>query len=135
MSITYHETTDGVGPGDLRGFFVGWPSRPSPETHLKILKGSDLCILARSGNGRVVGFITAITDGVSCAYIPYLEMLPEWQGMGIGTELMRRTLAKLGAIYAVDLICDESLQGFYGKLGFKERVGMTIRNYEAQGLR
>ena len=134
MPITYQETTDGVGPGDLQGFFVGWPNRPPPENHLKILKGSDLCILARSGNGRVVGFITAITDGVSCAHVPYLEVLTEWQGMGIGTELMRRILAKLGAIYAVDLICDESVQGFYEKLGFKESVGMTFRNYESQGL-
>ena len=54
--------------------------------------------------------------------------------MGIGTELMRRILAKLGAIYAVDLICDESVQRFYEKLGFKERVGMTFRSYESQGL-
>ena len=55
-------------------------------------------------------------------------------GKGIGTELMRRMMAKLKTLYAIDLICDEDVQGFYEKLGFSERRGMTIRNYENQGL-
>ena len=134
MSITYQETTDGIGPSDLQGFFAGWRNRPSPEGHLKILQGSDLVVLALSKNRRVVGFITAITDGVSCAYIPYLEVLPEWRGQGIGTELVTRMMQNLKTIYAVDLICDEDTKGFYEKLGFSERSGMTIRNYESQGL-
>ena len=109
MSITYQETTNGIHPNDLHGFFVGWPNRPSPEKHLKILQGSDLVVLALSKNRRVVGFITAITDGVSCAYISYLEVLPEWQSKGIGTELVTRMMEKLKTIYAIDLICDEGL--------------------------
>lgn len=134
MSISYQETTDGIEPSDLQGFFVGWPSSPSPEAHLEILKGSDFRILALLKNRRVVGFITAITDGVSCAYIPYLEVLPEWQGKGIGTKLMKRMMAELGSLYAIDLTCEEEVKGFYKRLGFEERVGMTVRNYERQGL-
>ena len=134
MSIVYQETTNGIRPNDLHGFFVGWPNRPSPERHLKILQGSDLVVLALSKNRRVVGFITAITDGVSCAYISYLEVLPEWQSKGIGTELVTRMMEKLKSLYAIDLICDEDVQGFYEKLGFSERRGMTIRNYDSQGL-
>ena len=134
MPITYQETTSGIRANDLQGFFVGWPNRPSPEGHLKILNGSDHVVLALSENRRVVGFVTAITDGVSCAYIPYIEVLPEWQRLGIGTELMTRMLEKLKTLYAVDLVCDEDVQGFYEKLGFVERRGMTIRNYESQRL-
>ncbi len=134
MSITYQETTDGICPSDLQGFFVGWPIRPSPKAHLEILQSSDLRILALSKNHRVVGFITAITDGISCAYIPYPEVLPDWQGKGIGTGLMRRMIVELETIYAIDLICDEEAKGFYEKLGFKEGRGMTIRDYKSQGL-
>ena len=127
MSITYQETTEGIGPNDLQGFFVGWPDRPSPENHMAILMGSDLVVLALSDKSRVVGFVTAITDGVSCAYIPHLEVLPEWQGDGIGTELMRRMMAKLETIRAIDVICDEEVRGFYERLGFKAWRGMIIR--------
>ena len=133
MSITYQETTNGIRPSDLQGFFVEWPNRPSPERHLKILQGSDLLVLALSKNCKVVGFITAITDGVSCAYIPYLEVLPQWQRKGIGTQLVTRMKEKLKTFYAIDLICDEDAQGFYEKLGFSERRGMTLRNYRSQG--
>ncbi len=127
MSITYQETTEGIGPNDLQGFFVGWPDRPSPENHMAILMGSDLVALALSDKSRVVGFVTAITDGVSCAYIPHLEVLPEWQGDGIGTELMRRMMAELETIRAIDVICDEEVRGFYERLGFKAWRGMIIR--------
>ena len=133
MSITYQETTNGIRPSDLRGFFAGWPNRPSPERHLNILQGSDLLVLAFANNGKMVGFITAITDGVSCAYIPYIEVLPEWQRKGIGTQLVTRMKEKLKTFYAIDLICDEDIQGFYEKLGFSERRGMTLRNYGSQG--
>lgn len=134
MSITYQETADGINPSDLQGFFAEWPNRPSPEGHLNILQGSDYLVLALSKSCGVVGFITAITDGVSCAYISYLEVLPEWQGKGIGTELATRMMQNLKTFYAIDLVCDEDTQGFYEKLGFSERSGMTIRNYESQGL-
>ena len=134
MSIAYQETTNGIGSNDLQGFFDRWPDRPSPEGHLKILQGSDLLVLALSNNVRVVGFITAITDGVSCAYITYLEVLPEWQGKGIGNALVTRMMENLKAFYAIHLICNDDVQGFYEKLGFTERRGMTIRNYKRQGL-
>ena len=101
---------------------------------MKILQGSDLIVLALSKNCRVVGFITAITDGVSCAYIPYIEVLPEWQRKGIGTELVTRIMENLKTIYAIDLICDEDVQGFYEKLGFTERRGMAIRNHKSQPI-
>ena len=47
---------------------------------MQILQGSDFLVLALSEESWVVGFVTAITDGVSSAYIPHLEVLPEWQG-------------------------------------------------------
>ena len=130
MPITYQETTEGIDPNDLVGFFFGWPNRPSRADHMKILQGSDLIVLALSKNGRVLGFTTAITDRVSSAFITYIEVLPEWQGKGIGTELMIRMMEKLKTIYAINLICDEDVQGFYEKLGFRESRGMIMRKHQ-----
>ncbi len=69
------------------------------------------------------------------AFIPLLEVLPEWQGRGIGTELMRRMFARLGALYMVDLCCDAELEPFYARLGMQilDR-GMGIRNFAAAVL-
>jgi ribosomal protein S18 acetylase RimI-like enzyme len=131
--ITYTESLDGVTSADLQGgFFVGWPNPPSPMTHHRILANSAAIVLARSEDGTVVGFITAVSDGVSCAYIPHLEVLPAYQGQGIGTALVNQMLAKLRHLYMIDLVCDPSVQPFYERLGMRAVVGMVARNYDRQ---
>lgn len=134
MPITYQTTLDTITPAHLDGgFFVGWPNPPAPEQHFAILQGSSHIVLAcNDQTGKVVGFVNAISDGVLCAYIPLLELLPAWQNQGIGSELMRRMLAQLEHLYAIDLLCDPELQPWYAKLGMRPAIGMFHRNYARQ---
>jgi ribosomal protein S18 acetylase RimI-like enzyme len=136
-SIRYVESAAEVAPEQLHGFFVGWPNPPSPATHLRLLQASDHIVLAvapemSSAGSRVVGYITALSDGILCAYISSLEVLPEYQGQGIGSELVRRMLEKLRDLYMVDLICDPDVQPFYARLGLRPASGMILRNYARQ---
>jgi ribosomal protein S18 acetylase RimI-like enzyme len=129
--IEYAESVAGIEARHLEGFFVGWPQSPSPERHLELLRRSDYVVLARD-HERVVGFVTAISDGVLSAYVPLLEVLPEYQGRGIGSELMSRLLARLESLYMVDLCCDAGLEPFYRRLGLRTwDRGMGIRRPEA----
>ena len=126
--VVYTTDVTGLTAADLGGFFVDWPSPPSPERHLEILCGSDRVVLARDGQkGQVVGFVTAISDGVLSAFIPLLEVLPEYQGRGIGSELVRRILAELEEFYMVDLVCDPELEGFYRRFEMTLLAGMGVR--------
>jgi len=123
----------GIFSDHLKGFFQEWPNPPSPDAHLRILKGSDEVVLAiDEETGNVVGFITAVTDGVLCAHIPLLEVLPAYRGRGIGSELVRRMLGKLDAFYSIDLACDEGTVSFYERLGMRPGVRMSLRNYDRQ---
>jgi ribosomal protein S18 acetylase RimI-like enzyme len=134
-SISYSDTTDHVTEAQLQGFFSHWSNRPSPAALLRILNGSDHLVLARDNtSGDIVGYITAISDGVSCAYIPHLEVRPDWQGQGIGSELVRRLLARLNHLYMIDLMCDPDVQPFYERLGMRPSTGMVIRNYGRQSI-
>ena len=127
--IVYRDDLSEIVALQLTGFFEGWPDPPSPETHLRILQGSDHVVLALdSASDRVVGFVTAISDGVLSAYIPLVEVLPGYRGQGIGTELMRRMLARLESLYMVDLMCDPELEAFYRRFGMRPAVGMVLRN-------
>ncbi|HSI98336.1 MAG TPA: GNAT family N-acetyltransferase [Gaiellaceae bacterium] len=127
--IDFETTTDGLRAGDLEGFFVDWPICPSPERHLELLRGSEHVVLARDReSGRVVGFVNALGDGVQSAFIPLLEVLPEHQGRGVGTELVRRMLELLEGRYMIDLSCDDELVPFYERFGMHRFVGMGLRN-------
>jgi ribosomal protein S18 acetylase RimI-like enzyme len=131
--ITYTRSIDGVTPQQLQGFFVDWPNPPTPEVHLRLLENSNEIGLAiDSDSGNVVGYVTAITDTVLSAYIPLLEVLPAYQGQGIGSELVRRMLETLMHLYMIDLLCDEDLQPFYARLRMHPATGMLKRNYDRQ---
>ncbi|HET7828671.1 MAG TPA: GNAT family N-acetyltransferase [Candidatus Limnocylindrales bacterium] len=131
--IEYREgaaALDGLAPDDLTGFFEGWPTPPSPERHLAHLRGAELAILAvDTATKRVVGFVTAIGDGGLTAFIPLLEVLPAYRGLGIGSELMRRVLARLEDRYSIDLVCDPDLVPFYERLGGARLAGIGWRNH------
>ncbi|GGU23565.1 GNAT family N-acetyltransferase [Lentzea flava] len=128
--ISYSTDVSALAEDDLGGFFVGWPAPPSRAQHLAVLRGSYRVVIARS-DSTVVGFVNMISDGVLTAFIPWLEVLPEFQGQGVGTELVRRILAEAEQMYSVDLICDEELKPFYERLGMTAWTGMMLRNRDA----
>lgn len=66
---TCEGTLEGLAERDLAGFFVGWPTLPSPAKHLRLLHGSDFVVLARdTESGHVVGLVTAVGGGVLSAF-------------------------------------------------------------------
>ncbi|MBT2710694.1 GNAT family N-acetyltransferase [Pseudomonas sp. ISL-84] len=81
---------------------------------------------------KVIGFITAISDGVLSAYIPLLEVLPEYKQQGIGQKLVEYMLEELDDIYMIDIMCDPDLQPYYEKFGMVKSTGMILRNYKNQ---
>jgi ribosomal protein S18 acetylase RimI-like enzyme len=84
-------------------------------------------VVAALEGEMVIGFVTAISDGVRAAFVTLLEVLPVHRGRGVGTELMRRLLDQLQQIDAVDLSCDPELQPFYMRLGMMPMTGMALR--------
>jgi len=132
--VSYRHTAEGIRADQLRGFFVDWPNPPTAETHLRILEGSDVVVLALTDTPapRVVGFATAITDGILAATIPLLEVLPDHRGRGIGRELIQRLLARLDHLYMIDVPCDPKVVPFYTALGMTAATGACLRNYQHQ---
>lgn len=127
MEIEYRTDMHGIDPGMIEGMFVGWPVPPGPERLVQVMAGSHRRVWALTGN-RVVGYIAAVSDGVLNAFIPWLEVHPDWQGRGVGAELVRRLLAQLADMYAIDLLCDAELLPWYESLGFSRTSGAAIRN-------
>lgn len=131
--MEYSTTVDTITPEQLVGFFDGWPNPPSAETHLKLLQNSSHVIMAKDEeSNQVIGFITAISDGVLSAYIPFFEVLPAYKEQGIGTELVKRMFNELNQLYMIDLACDDDLVAYYERFGMVRGNSMMFRNYERQ---
>jgi len=126
MEIKYSSDIKDITAQKLNGFFVGWAKPLTPQQHYNHLAKSACFITALCGN-RVVGFITAISDGIGCAFIPLLEVLPEYQKQGIGSQLVSMMLEALKDVSSIDLMCDEDVQGFYERFGLKKLSGMGLR--------
>lgn len=131
--MIYKNTVRDISTDMLKGFFVDWPNPPDPQTHLKLLEKSSKVIVAMDDRThQVIGFITAISDGVLSAYIPFLEVLPAYKSKGVGKELVNRMLKELDNIYMVDLCCDDDLVPFYDQFRMMKTNGMILRNYKMQ---
>ena len=76
-----------------------------------------------------MGIITALSDKIHWAFIPYLEVIPAYQNQKIGKQLMELMLEKTKEIVCIDLTCDKKMQVFYKQFGMVASHGMIIRRY------
>lgn len=72
--MRYKNTLVGITSDMLNGFFVDWPNPPNSQTHLKLLTNSSKVVIALDDHTKqVVGFITAISDGVLSPTFRFLK--------------------------------------------------------------
>lgn len=100
-----------------------WSSAEKGEVLRKALVASHALITAWSGE-RLVGLGNAISDGYLVVYYPHLLVLPEFQGRGVGGEIVRRLKARYEGFHMHMLVADGRAIDFYRKCGF-ERAGET----------
>jgi ribosomal protein S18 acetylase RimI-like enzyme len=100
-----------------------WSSVEKPGLLHKALLASHSLVSAWDGS-KLVGLGNAISDGYLVVYYPHLLVHPEYQGRGIGTELMRRLMARYDGFHQHMLVADGRALDFYRKCGF-ERAGKT----------
>lgn len=84
---------------------------------------------------KIVGTISLIIEqklihgGAKCGHIEDLVVSHEWRGQNIAQEMIEfcKDQCRIGGCYKVILDCDEKLERFYEKNGFK--AGGTMMRY------
>ncbi|WP_438823735.1 GNAT family N-acetyltransferase [Bacillus sp. JJ1764] len=76
---------------------------------------------------QLVGMGRVISDGVITGVICGLGVLPSYQSMGIGKNIVTRLVAYCEQNRVIpQLMCGENLESYYEKLGFRKfTVGMN----------
>jgi len=89
-------------------------------------------------DGRLVGFGRMICDGILHALILDMIVHPDFQGQGVGREILHDLVEKCRqhGIRDIQLFSAKGKAGFYRKMGFRERPegapGMEIKLLQPQ---
>ncbi|WP_342576691.1 GNAT family N-acetyltransferase [Paenibacillus sp. FSL M8-0142] len=85
----------------------------------RMIDNADEIITVRDGK-RLIGFLRAITDYSYCCYISDIAVDKDYQGLGIGKELIRILRDRLGEEEIQYILTSApKAVGFYEKIGFE----------------
>lgn len=81
--------------------------------------------------GCLVGAGRVLADGVDCAYVCDVAVLPSHQGMGLGKAIVARLVAQSGGHRKILLYAMPGKEPLYHKLGFR-RMNTAMAIFENQ---
>ena len=131
MIYKYNEKVDVKEICDLRQA-VGW-NRMEKELADPRLKSYYHIAVYEEENQNLIGFVDSISNGVTDAYIQDLMIHPDFQGKGLGSELMNKMIdyLKKAGIYMISVLYDESLKDFYARFGFYNLLCGQMETYKS----
>jgi aralkylamine N-acetyltransferase len=118
MSIEFTEEMEAINWERLSEVFLRAPlGKREPGKLREVFQNSPIRCFVWDG-GALIGAGRAITDGVRYSVIFDVVVLPEYQGRGIGKQIMTfladRSKAESALLFAVP-----GKEGFYSKLGYR----------------
>jgi ribosomal protein S18 acetylase RimI-like enzyme len=123
MSIQYRDIKK-FQPCELQELFlsVQWEAGKHPEKLVVAMENSQT-VYSAWDNKKLIGLINALDDKIMTVYIHFLLVQPEYQGKGVGKELLRMINDKYKEYLRVVLVADRAETGFYQNSGFELASG------------
>jgi ribosomal protein S18 acetylase RimI-like enzyme len=125
MNITYKNTRI-FQTKELQDLFlsVKWESGKHPEK-LSVVMENSSTVFSAWDNNKLIGLVNALDDNIMTAYVHFLLVNPDYQGKGIGKELLRMITDKYKDYLRIVLIADDKETGFYQNSGFAIAKGTS----------
>lgn len=96
---------------------VEWSSGHYPDKLQIAMQNFETVYSAWDGD-KLIGMICAMDDGIMNAYVHYLLLRPEYQGQGIGKELVQRIKEHYSEYLRIVIVAYNEEIGFYENCGF-----------------
>ncbi|MCP8969480.1 GNAT family N-acetyltransferase [Ectobacillus ponti] len=119
QQISY-EINGGVEVGEvLKLYREAGLNRPQEAAKLRMMLDRATVRIAARHEGRLVGFLRAFTDACFDCYVNDLAVHPDYQGKGIGEELLKQLTGLLEEGTMLFLLTAPEAAGFYEKQQFR----------------
>ena len=130
MNIVYEENTLTAKQFLMLRESVGWNGKEfQVEESLKF----SLCNVAAKNGDEVIGMGRLVGDGFMYWYVQDVIVNPQYQGMGIGNEIMKNLMQYIENNSLPDTTVTIGLMAAKGKEGFYEKLGYFARPTETYG--
>ncbi|WP_341914423.1 GNAT family N-acetyltransferase [Polaromonas sp. YR568] len=133
MSLAWTHLIDKVDWNELSALYLAAPLGNKKPADLKTVFTNSMFRCFVHENGKLVGVGRALADGVDCAYICDVAVMPSHQGTGLGQQIVGKLVSLSRGHRKIILYAVPGKEGFYRKLGFRRmRTAMAI--FENQAL-
>lgn len=108
-----------------------YPEERFSQRISKLVNSVSISLVARNDNGLIVGVLFGLTDYAYWLYVTDLGVDRDYEGHGIGKQLMKMAHDKAGGEkdIAIYLIANENAIPFYEKLGMKKADDVMQYNH------
>lgn len=132
MALDWTDTLDLIDWDELSALYKVAPLGDKPAASLKTVFSNSRYRCFVSEHGRIVGVGRALADGVDTSYVCDVAVLPEYQGTGLGKQIVARLVELSRGHKKILLYAVPGKEPFYRKFGFRRmKTAMAIFDNQA----
>ena len=135
MNLKWIYKSDDVNWDELSHLYQIAPLGNKKANDLKTVFSNSMYTCFVYFDVRLIGVGRALADGMDCSYICDVAIHPEYQGKGIGKDIVKKLIEFSQGHRKIILYANPGKEGFYEKLGFaKMKTAMAMFKNQEQAM-
>lgn len=136
MAFEWKHSSDGMDWDALSHLYRIAPLGEKKAADLKVVFSNSLFKSFVYEGDKLIGAGRALADGMDCSYICDIAVHPDYQGVGLGKEIVASLVGLSRSHKKIILYAVAGKEPFYRKLGFKRMLtAMAIFRNQEEAMR